>query len=116
MNNSSQMEMSQYILQELVQGILAVMQKHLVRIVLYGSVARGTNTEESDVDVALIVKGTLDEGTEDKLSDFIVDMNLKYDKVFSVIDIDAEKFSKWETIVPFYQNVVREGVALWQTA
>lgn len=48
MNNSSQMEMSQNALQELVQGILAVMQKHLVRIVLYGSVARGTNTEESE--------------------------------------------------------------------
>ena len=116
MNNSSQMEMSQNVLQELVQGILAVMQKELVRIVLYGSVARGTNTEESDVDVALIVKGTLDERTEDKLSDFIVDMNLKYDKVFSVIDIDAEKFFKWEAAVPFYQNVVREGIVLWQAA
>lgn len=116
MDSSFRMEMNRDILQELVMGILAVMRKQLVRIVLYGSVARGTNTKESDVDVALIVKGTLDEGTEDKLSDFIVDMNLKYDKVFSVIDIDAEKFFKWEAAVPFYQNVIREGVILWQTA
>ena len=116
MNNSSQMEMSQNVLQELVQGILAVMQKHLVRIVLYGSVARGTNTEESDVDVALIVKGTLDEETEDKLSDFIVDMNLKYDKVFSVIDIDFDNFCKWENVTPFYNTVNREGIILWKAA
>ena len=34
------------ILDELVAGILAIMKPSVVRIVLYGSVARGTNTEE----------------------------------------------------------------------
>lgn len=88
--------MNQDILQELVDGILKVMREQLVRIVLYGSAARGTS--------------------EDKLSDFIVEMNLKYDKVFSVMDINAEKFIVWESIIPFYQNVTREGVILWQAA
>ena len=83
------------ILDELVAGILAIMKPSVVRIVLYGSVARGTNTEESDVDVAVLVKGQLDKEMEDKLSDLVVDMNLKYDKVFSVIDIDYETFRKW---------------------
>lgn len=108
--------MEQDILQELVDGIVAVMQEKLVRIVLYGSVARGTNTVESDIDVALIMKGVLDRDTEDKLSDFIVDMNLKYDKVFSVVDIDIEKFTAWERVTPFYQNVNKEGIVLWKTA
>lgn len=65
------------ILDELVAGILAIMKPSVVRIVLYGSVARGTNTEESDVDVAVLVKGQLDKEMEDKLSDLVVDMNLK---------------------------------------
>jgi predicted nucleotidyltransferase len=108
--------MEQDVLQELVVGILAVMQEQLVSIVLYGSVARGTNTEDSDVDVALLMKGELDCDTEDKLSDFIVDMNLKYDKVFSVIDIDIDKFSKWEKVIPFYQNMNKEGIVLWKAA
>ncbi len=34
------------ILNELVNGILEIMKSSLVQIVLYGSVARGTNTEE----------------------------------------------------------------------
>ncbi len=34
--------------------------------------------------------GKIDSDTEGRLSDFVVDMNLKYDKVFSVIDIDAD--------------------------
>lgn len=101
---------------ELVNGILEIMEQQVVRIVLYGSVARGTNTEESDVDVALFLKGSLSVDTEDKLSDLIVDMNLKYDKVFSVIDIDIDNFLKWEKVTPFYKNVTQEGIVLWTAA
>lgn len=42
------------ILKELVDGILAIFDTQVIRIVLYGSYARGTNTPESDVDVALL--------------------------------------------------------------
>jgi predicted nucleotidyltransferase len=101
---------------ELVDGLLAIMESLLVRIVLYGSVARGVQTEESDIDIALLIDGTLDDELEDKLSEFIVDMNLKYDKVFSVIDINYEQFKKWEKVLPFYQNVNREGIVLWKAA
>lgn len=101
---------------ELVEGILSIMERQVIRIILYGSVARGTNTEESDVDVALLLKGRLDKDTEDKLSDLVVDMNLKYDKVFSVIDIDIDNFQKWEKVTPFYKNVAQEGIVLWKAA
>lgn len=68
---------------------------------MYGSVAKGTNTEESDVDIAMLIAGDLSEKLEDSLSDFIVDMNLKYDKVFSVIDINIDDFNKLEKTIPF---------------
>ena len=38
--------------------------------------------DRSDVDIALVMHGKLDSDTEDRLSDFVVDMNLKYDKFF----------------------------------
>ena len=76
--------MKQDILNELVDGIIKILNKKVNRIILYGSVAKGTNTEESDVDIAMLIAGDLSEKLEDSLSDFIVDMNLKYDKVFSV--------------------------------
>lgn len=108
--------MNQKVYMELVKGILELMEERAVRIVLYGSVARGTSTEESDVDIALLIRGNLDKDMEDKLSDIVVDMNLKYDKVFSGIDIDYDKFQKWEKVMPFYQNVNREGIVLWKAA
>lgn len=108
--------MEEIVWNEFVKGVLDIMDSRIVSIILYGSVARGTNTEESDVDIALLIRGKLDPDTEDKLSDFIVDMNLKYDKVFSVTDIDAEHFRKWTNALPFYQNVEREGIVLWKAA
>ena len=103
-------------LKELVEGILAIFNVQVVRIVLYGSYARGTNTSESDIDIALLLNGSLNSSTEDMLSDLIVDLNLKYDKVFSVIDIDYAVFQKWENVTPFYKNVNKEGIVLWKAA
>ena len=101
---------------ELVNGILSAISDGVVDIILYGSVARGTNNEESDIDVAVIVLEDLITEQSDVLSDFIVDMNLKYDKVFSVIDINNEKFENWKNVLPFYKNVACEGVSLWKAA
>ncbi len=101
---------------EVVNGILDIMQDYIVEIVLYGSVARGTNTEDSDVDIALLLNDKFSSEIEEQLSDFIVEMNLKYDKVFSVIDIDYSNFVKWSEILPFYKNVNKEGVVLWKAA
>ena len=108
--------MEQMVLGELVEGILSILESQVIRIVLYGSVARGTNTAESDVDIALLLNGNLSRETEDKMSDLIVDLNLKYDIVLSVIDIDYEMFKKWEKVTPFYKNVNEEGVVLWKAA
>ena len=98
---------------ELVAGILNVIEEKVIRIVLYGSVAIGTDTEESDVDVALLLIKSMDKDEEERLSEFIVDMNLKYDKVFSVIDIEYNIFCEWKAIIPFYRNVKKEGIILW---
>ena len=103
-------------LNELVEGILAIFNNQVMRIVLYGSYARGTNMSESDVDVALLLNGNLNGNTEDKLSDLVVDLNLKYDRVLSVIDIDYAVFEKWEKVTPFYRNMNKEGIILWKAA
>ena len=108
--------MEERVRSEFVDGILRILKNRLEKIVLYGSVARGSDTEGSDIDIALVMYGKLDSDTEDRLSDFVVDMNLKYDKVFSVIDIDADHFRTWLEVLPFYQSVDKEGIVLWKAA
>ena len=106
--------MEQIALCELVEGIRQVMPDQIISIVLYGSVARGTATNESDIDIAIIVKDKLDSATEDALSDVIVDLNLKYDKVFSMVDIQDEELKRWGNVLPFFKNVAKDGVVLWK--
>ena len=84
---------------ELIQGLLSILSTQAIQIVLYGSVARGTADPDSDIDI-----------------DLIVDLNLKYDKVFSVVDINQDTYLKWKNVTPFYQNVDREGIVLWKAA
>ena len=108
--------MDHLIVEDLVSGILQILAEQAIRIVLYGSVARGTDTPESDVDIAIFVRSKLDDKKDELLSDLIVDLNLKYNKVFSVIDIDEDRYLKWRSVTPFYQNVDREGIVLWAAA
>ena len=108
--------MNYMITNELVEGLIDLFNDRLVSIILYGSVARGTNTDESDVDIATILKDAKSQSVQDKLVDFTLNLDLKYDKVFSVIDIDYEEFLKWENVLPFYKNVKKDGVVLWKAA
>lgn len=108
--------MNYIITNELVEGLKGIFSDNLVSIILYGSVARGTNTNESDIDIAIILKNAKIQPIKDKLIDFTVDLDLKYNKVFSVIDIDYDEFLKWEEILPFYKNVKKDGVILWTAA
>lgn len=85
------------------------------RIILYGSVARGTQTAESDVDIAVIVR-RYTENMHDKMIDLTVDLELEYNKVLSVLLIDYDNFREWEDVLPFYKNMKKDGIMLWSAA
>ncbi len=104
------------IIDEIVSGVLDILNNDVVSIILYGSVARGTETPESDVDIAIIIKNTLNREKRNALNDFFSELDLKYDKLFSAIDIDDSKFQTWKNVIPFYQNVSKEGIVLWKAA
>lgn len=103
------------ILEELSEMLRNVYQDKLKAVILYGSVARGTATEESDIDIMVLVDGDNKELRyyEDKLSDVSTDISLKYLRVFSIIDISYQEYTTWMQILPFYSNVSKEGVVLY---
>ena len=103
-------------LRELVPGLLGIYGNLIDSVILYGSVARGTQTDESDVDVAVIMRPGATAEMHDRMLDMVVDLELACDKVLSVIRIDRDRFREWETTLPFYQNIRREGVVLWPAA
>lgn len=108
-------EQMKKILSELAELLCQVYGKRLKAVILYGSMARGTHTNDSDVDIMILVDGNNEELREydEVLSDVSADISLKYLKVFSIIDISYQEYLKWKQILPFYRNVSKEGVVLY---
>ena len=92
------------LLKKLIPGLVRIFQDSITSIILYGSVARGTQTEESDIDIAVLVRSYTKEMHE-QMTDLVVDLELEYDKVLSVLLIDYDKFTEWENVMPFYYNL-----------
>ncbi len=88
---------------------------NLKAIILYGSVARGSATEESDIDIAILVESD-DKEMYDRLLDVVVEMDLENDVVISTVIIEEEQFEKWKEALPFYKNIKKEGIQLWMAA
>jgi predicted nucleotidyltransferase len=105
-----------YIKDELVNGILDVFKGGVVKIILYGSVARNEDTAESDIDVAVILSQPATDDVRKSFISWSAGMDLKYDRVFSIIDIANDTFEEWKDVLPFYRNVMNEGVVLWTAA
>lgn len=102
-------------LMELAGMLQRVYQDKLKAVILYGSTARGTATDESDVDVMVLIDGDDQElrAFEDELSDVSTDISMKYFKVFSIIDVSYQEYMNWMKVSPFYRNVSEEGVILY---
>lgn len=80
---------------ELIQGLRDIFANNIEAIILYGSVARNESTPESDIDIAVIVKKGMDIETKDRFICWAADMDLRYDRVFSIVDIEKENLQKW---------------------
>ena len=100
----------------LVKGAVEIYGDLVERIVLYGSTARGTQTAESDVDIALLMRAAPTKEMNERLLDLTVDLELDCGKVLSVMKIDYPRYVEWQHTLPFYKNIGQEGVVLWQAA
>ena len=84
------------------------------QMILYGSYARGNYNEFSDIDLAAIVHGdriTLQKQLR-QVWDVSTDLGLECDVIVSPTVIPYDEFEKYKTILPYYQNIDREGVRI----
>ncbi len=102
--------------EELVRGLTDIFQNNISMIILYGSTARNEAANESDIDIAIIIKNEMDNQTKKRFISWAAGMDIRYEKVFSIVDIQEDNMKKWEKILPFYQNIRKEGIVLWKAA
>jgi predicted nucleotidyltransferase len=100
-----------------VEEIQEIYGSHLRKIILYGSYARGDYREDSDIDIMILLDISDMEIKEyfDQLVSVTFDFNMEYDTDIKPIAKNEAHFQKWIASYPFYANINREGVVLFET-
>jgi predicted nucleotidyltransferase len=99
------------VLQRLKEGLADLYGERLWGVILYGSYARGDAGEDSDIDVLIVLRGSVDARTERKRTlDLIANLSLEHRVLISDIITSEEDYSRGE--VPLFREVQREGVPL----
>ncbi|MFH1615734.1 MAG: nucleotidyltransferase domain-containing protein [Planctomycetota bacterium] len=97
------------VLKEFRVGLEKLYGQRLIDMLLYGSWARNEATEDSDIDLAVILKGKVSKGGEiDRMIDLITELNLKFNVLLSVYPVSQNDYKKLTT--PLLINMRKEGI------
>ena len=103
------------VLEDVRIKMIEIYGENLNKIILFGSYARGDYSDESDIDVMLLVKCGEDEIKKIR-KDFISigsDLCLNYDIEISIMVFNEDYFNYWKDVMPLFKNVVKEGVDIY---
>ena len=82
-------------------------------LVLFGSVARGQDDTESDLDLLVLVPRPFTRRWRHGITDAVFEVNLKYGTNLSTLVVEREA---WEngpySVLPIHAEIAREGVLL----
>jgi predicted nucleotidyltransferase len=96
-------------IKEFVERAQALYGERLRQVLVYGSWARNEATEESDIDLAVVLADDVRPGREiDRMLDIITDINLEYGVLLSVYPVSEENYLHANS--PLLINLRREGI------
>ena len=99
---------------KVVQAAKESLGDKLDKVILYGSYARGDYDDESDIDIMVLADITRDDANKERRRIWALtgDLDLEYDVIVSVHVADCKTFYKFINDLPFYLNVMKDGVML----
>jgi len=98
------------IAKEFANEVTRMFGNEIENITLFGSVARGEDDTESDIDVLIIWKGDKVEGW-DKLEEMAFDIFIRYNALISIKLISPAEYKNMKDFL-FMKDVRKEGVVI----
>lgn len=105
----------QHVTRAVVEQTIDAVRDKLIKIILYGSYARGDFTPESDIDMMILLDCSREELPlyRKRISRIASGLSLESGKEVSLLLQDRETYDEWLDTLVFYQNVEKEGVVLY---
>ncbi|MCM1102199.1 MAG: nucleotidyltransferase domain-containing protein [Clostridium sp.] len=93
----------------------AAMGTALIKVVLYGSCARGDYTQDSDIDIALITACDRPEAKQysEKLAEISTQLAMKYFAVVNFVCLPYDEFMQKKSWYSYFRNIDTEGEVLY---
>ena len=106
------------LLQKYVKDLQQMYGNRLKAVILYGSYARGDYRDDSDIDIMILLDlSDMDiKQYRHELSGETFDFNMDHDLDIKPIAKSQQHFQNWVDVYPFYANVEKEGVKLFEAA
>ena len=106
------------LIEQYVEAVKKIYGSHVRQISLYGSYARGDYKTDSDIDIMILLDlSDMDiKQYRHKLSGETFDFNMDHDLDIKPIAKSQQHFQNWVDVYPFYANVKKEGVKLFDAA
>lgn len=99
----------QDVLKELRRRFEVLYGDRLAHLVLFGSRARGDAAPDSDIDVLVVLNGTVQAGTEiERTGSIVAELSLENDVVLSCVFMDHERYQ--HRYGPLLRNIRKEGI------
>jgi len=99
----------QIALREYVRRIRDELREHIVKVILYGSYARGDYDEESDIDVMVVIDGIDGDTARLRLWDIAADVDLEYLCLIQIVVSTLDEYER-KGEYSFNRNIRRDGV------
>ena len=99
------------ILNELKRELQELYGDRLVKLILFGSHARGEANPDSDIDLLAVLKSPVSQVQEiSYMSELCIKILLDYDEIVSIIPMSEDRFNAKD--VALLRNIQREGIEL----
>ena len=91
------------------------MKNDLVKMILYGSCARGECKEHTDVDIALLTKGSRTDSWKynDKIDEVATKLAMKYFAIVNFVLLPYDEFEEKKSWYGYFKNIDKEGIKLY---
>jgi predicted nucleotidyltransferase len=83
----------------------------LLEVILYGSFAKSSSTDDSDIDIAVVLRGKVSRGKEiDRIYEALYDLMLETGELISVFPLSEEEVAN--SVWPLYHHIRTEGIRI----